>query len=64
VWPHCPVIGAAYPVSPSDPGRSGPARTLFIAESTVKFHVANIMRKLGVGRRSEAVCVASQMGAI
>jgi DNA-binding NarL/FixJ family response regulator len=40
------------------------ARTLFIAESTVKFHVANIMRKLGVGRRSEAVYVASQMGAI
>jgi len=26
--------------------------------------VANIMRKLGVGRRSEAVYVASQMGAI
>ena len=39
-------------------------RTLFIAETTAKFHVANIMRKLDVGRRSEAVYVASQMGAI
>ena len=39
-------------------------RTLFIAETTAKFHVANIMRKLDVGRRSEAVYVASQLGAI
>jgi len=38
------------------------ARTLFVAESTVKFHVANILRKRR--RRSEAVYVASQMGAI
>jgi two-component system, NarL family, response regulator DevR len=38
-------------------------RTLFIAETTAKFHVANIMRKLDVGRRSEAVYVASQLGA-
>lgn len=37
-------------------------RTLFIAETTAKFHVANIMRKLEVGRRSEAVYVASQLG--
>ncbi len=39
-------------------------RALFIAETTAKFHVANIMRKLDVGRRSEAVYVASQLGAI
>ena len=37
---------------------------LFVAETTVKFHVANIMRKLEVTRRSEAVYVASQLGAI
>ena len=40
------------------------ARTLFVAETTVKFHVANILRKLEVGRRSEAVYVASQLGAL
>jgi two-component system, NarL family, response regulator DevR len=39
-------------------------RALFIAETAAKFHVANIMRKLDVGRRSEAVYVASQLGAI
>jgi two-component system response regulator DevR len=37
---------------------------LFIAETTVKFHVTNVMRKLEVTRRSEAVYVASQLGAI
>ena len=37
---------------------------LFISETTAKFHVGNIMRKLDVGRRSEAVYVASQMGAL
>jgi two-component system response regulator DevR len=40
------------------------ARTLFVSESTAKFHVANIMRKLDVGRRAEAVYVASKMGAV
>ena len=39
-------------------------RALFIAETTAKFHVANIMRKLEVRRRSEAVYVASEMGAL
>jgi two-component system response regulator DevR len=38
--------------------------TLFIAETTAKFHVTNIMRKLEVTRRSEAVYVASQLGAV
>lgn len=37
---------------------------LVVAEATAKFHVANIMRKLGVARRSEAVYVASQAGAL
>lgn len=40
------------------------SRALFIAETTAKFHVANIMRKLEVARRSEAVYVASQIGAL
>jgi DNA-binding NarL/FixJ family response regulator len=40
------------------------AGTLFVSEATAKFHVANIMRKLGVARRSEAVYVASQTGAL
>lgn len=40
------------------------ARHLVVAEATAKFHVANIMRKLGVARRSEAVYVASQAGAL
>lgn len=40
------------------------ATALFVTEATAKFHVANIMRKLGVARRSEAVYVASQAGAL
>lgn len=39
-------------------------RALFISETTAKFHVANIMRKLEVTRRAEAVYVASKMGAV
>ncbi len=39
-------------------------RALFISETTAKFHVANIMRKLEVRRRAEAVYVASKMGAV
>lgn len=42
----------------------GIARTLFVSESTAKFHVANIMRKLGVTRRAEAVYVASKTGTV
>ena len=37
---------------------------LFISETTAKFHVGNIMRKLQVGRRAEAVYVASKEGFI
>ena len=35
---------------------------LFISETTAKFHVGNILRKLGVSRRAEAVYVASKAG--
>jgi DNA-binding NarL/FixJ family response regulator len=37
---------------------------LFISETTAKFHVCNIMRKLQVTRRAEAVYVASKEGFI
>lgn len=37
---------------------------LFISATTVKFHVSNIMRKLGVSRRAEAVYAASKGGLI
>ena len=39
-------------------------RELFISETTVKFHVGNLMRKLDVTRRAEAVYAASKMGLI
>jgi len=35
---------------------------LFISETTVKFHVGNLMRKLLVSRRAEAVYAASKLG--
>ena len=38
--------------------------TLFISATTAKFHVSNIMRKLGVSRRAEAVYAASKRGLI
>lgn len=37
---------------------------LFISATTVKFHVSNIMRKLAVSRRAEAVYAASKSGLI
>lgn len=37
---------------------------LFISETTAKFHVGNILRKLDVTRRAEAVYEASKMGVI
>jgi len=39
-------------------------RQLFISETTAKFHVGNILRKLGVSRRAEAVYTASKSGLI
>ncbi|MCJ7592976.1 MAG: response regulator transcription factor [Woeseiaceae bacterium] len=38
--------------------------TLFISESTVKFHVHAILNKLDAGNRTEAVSVATQLGLI
>lgn len=37
---------------------------LYISETTAKFHVGNILRKLDVTRRAEAVYEASKMGVI
>jgi two-component system, NarL family, response regulator DevR len=37
---------------------------LYISQATVKFHVGNVMRKLGVARRTEAVYVASKIGLV
>ena len=37
---------------------------LYISETTAKFHVGNILRKLEVTRRAEAVYEASKMGVI
>ena len=42
----------------------GIGRQLYISETTAKFHVSNIMRKLQVTRRTEAVYVASKDGVI
>lgn len=39
-------------------------RQLFISETTAKFHVGNILRKLEVTRRAEAVYTASKRGLI
>jgi two-component system response regulator DevR len=39
-------------------------RKLFISDTTVKFYVGNILRKLGVSRRAEAVHLAGKMGLI
>src|SRR5262249_29953735 len=37
---------------------------LYISGTTVKFHVSNVMQKLGARRRAEAVYAASKMGLI
>ncbi|WP_299052643.1 response regulator transcription factor [uncultured Nocardioides sp.] len=37
---------------------------LYISETTAKFHVGNILRKLGVSRRAEAVYEATKLGVI
>jgi DNA-binding NarL/FixJ family response regulator len=38
------------------------AGELFLSEHTVKFHVHNLLRKLGLRTRAEAICVAHQSG--
>lgn len=42
----------------------GIGEQLYISETTAKFHVGNILRKLGVSRRAEAVYEASKLGLI
>ncbi len=37
-------------------------RASFISESTVKFHLRNVMEKLGVHRRAEVVHEAGRLG--
>jgi len=37
---------------------------LYISSATVKFHVGNLMQKLGARRRAEAVYAASKLGLI
>jgi DNA-binding NarL/FixJ family response regulator len=38
------------------------AKSLFISEKTAGTHVSNILRKLGVARRTEAATVAHRLG--
>jgi DNA-binding NarL/FixJ family response regulator len=40
------------------------AREMFLAEATVKTHISNLLAKLGVSGRAEAVSVAHQRGLI
>jgi len=49
-----------------EPGASNReiAKRLFLAEQTVKFHLTNIFRKLGVSTRTEAVHVAYERGLV
>ena len=39
-------------------------RELYISATTAKFHVGNLMRKLSVSRRAEAVYAGSKLGLI
>jgi DNA-binding NarL/FixJ family response regulator len=38
------------------------ARSLFLSEHTVKFHVHNLLHKLGLKTRAEAICAAHRRG--
>lgn len=38
------------------------AESLFVSEHTVKFHIHNLLRKLGLKSRAEAICVAHRAG--
>jgi len=40
------------------------AHSLFVSENTIKYHVRNILQKLGVQNRTEAVAQAMRMGLI
>ena len=54
-WTCCGCSRAGCPTARS-------AAELFISETTVKFHVGNLMRKLMVSRRAEAVYAATKLG--
>jgi two-component system, NarL family, response regulator LiaR len=43
---------------------AGIAAQLVVSESTAKFHVSNILAKLGAGSRAEAVAIALQIGLV
>ena len=47
-------------------GLSNPdiAQKLFVSRSTVKFHVSNILMKLGAASRTEAVSIALRNGLV
>ena len=59
------MAGLAELVRPAGRGRRNRdiAAELHISESTVKFHVANILDELGVGSRGEAAALAHEWGA-
>jgi DNA-binding NarL/FixJ family response regulator len=40
------------------------ARALYLSEHTVKFHVHNLLRKLGLRTRAEAICAAHRRGMV
>jgi DNA-binding NarL/FixJ family response regulator len=42
----------------------GIGRELYISATTAKFHVGNVLRKLSVSRRAEAVYAGSKLGLI
>ena len=53
------TIAEHLPVAVEDPSD---LRAIFVSESTVKFHVRNIMGKLDVHQRAEVAYVASRLG--
>jgi FixJ family two-component response regulator len=53
---HCAVVTGPPSQRPTSRGE------LYISETTVKFHVGNLMRKLMVSRRAEAVYAATKLG--
>jgi DNA-binding NarL/FixJ family response regulator len=40
------------------------AESLSVSDNTIKYHLKNIMQKLNVSNRAEAVKIATQMGLI